>query len=152
MKLFLVLLFAAILSSVAYSQRSSVCGMVVDPNGASIENVMVEATGRDGRIRRTSSQDDGSYKLELPAGNYSIAFASRRGFRTTNVTNYSIPEKTAMHLDVLLEIDLESPSSIISEFICDKNGKCDYVSRRGRGSVNPKEISITSQRVSIKKS
>jgi len=134
-----------VLFSSVFSQHTSVVGTVFDPNGAPLENVVIEATGTNSKMLRTSTDSNGTYKLQLPAGAYSFVFSQPKGFLTTKVVNYSIPEKTLMHLDILLEVDLESPTSIISEFVCDKSGKCEFVSRKGKGTNKPKEIAVSVQ-------
>ncbi|MEP7076739.1 MAG: carboxypeptidase-like regulatory domain-containing protein [Acidobacteriota bacterium] len=132
----LIFLFEALLPAKFFSQQ--VTGTVSDIEGASISNVSVVFTAVDKNIYSVQTNSDGHFQVMLTPGVYSIDF-SVRGFVTTRMTNFHVGRRK-MTLDIFLDADMDGVEAIYSEFICDKSGKCDYVSRLGTGSTKPTVI------------
>ncbi|MEP6851029.1 MAG: carboxypeptidase-like regulatory domain-containing protein [Acidobacteriota bacterium] len=133
----LILLLGALLRAKSFSQQ--VTGTVSDIEGASISNVSVVFSAVDKNVYypgRTNSY--GQFQVTLNPGVYSIEF-SVRGFVTTTMTNFHLGRRR-MTLDIVLDADIDGIGVIYSEFVCDKSGKCDYLSRLGTGSTKPTVI------------
>ena len=137
---FLILVFGLVI--VASGQKATLSGTVADENGGIISKVPVVATSVEKKAFKTQTNVDGVYRLDLPPGNYQIEFEGIIGFLTTRINNYKVAP-TKMTLDIILDVDVQSKTSIYSDLICDKDLKnCRYVSRLGDGSSKPKEITV----------
>ena len=71
-------------------------GRVTDPSGGAVANASVTATRIDSGQKQTANAGpDGTYKLELPAGNYRLTFEAT-GFKTLEISsatvNVTVPE------------------------------------------------------------
>lgn len=138
----LVLMFG--LSVLANAQKVVLSGKITDTNGGVIPQVKVVLIENKNSFS-TITNDDGYYSLQIPAGIYLIEFYGVAGFLKTNVENYRVAP-TKMNLDIVLEVDMESSTSVYSEFICkpnvnkEKESDCVYVSRKGDGTSKPTNI------------
>lgn len=143
----LFFVFSLTVFAQAAKENTVLTGHVSDESGAAIEKIKVAATNKEGKRIETFTNEDGIYLLEISGGVYLIEFESGKGFLGVKVEGYKVAG-TKMTLDIVLEVDMECPTCIFSEFICkpnkDKNDvlDCVYVSRRGNGTSKPKNLKI----------
>ena len=142
MRWFWLVVVVLVLCTVGAAQTSSLTGNVVDQAGAAIAKVIVIASDKEGKKLTSITNEEGIYSLTLDAGSYLIELSSP-GFLKTRILNYEVPAKMKMRFDVVMDVDLESPTSIYAEIVCDKDGaNCRLVDRIGKGSSKPKEIAV----------
>ena len=149
-----IVVFAFFLTGIvgASAQESKIVGSILDPEGSSIEFVKIEAIDKNGKAQSTLTKADGSYQIGVAPGTFTIIVSEGKGFLKTAISNYTVPPKTIMRLDIVLEVDMDSASTIYSEFVCDKDAtNCRYVSRQGKGTSRPKEIVISHESSTTKK-
>ncbi|MEZ5429437.1 MAG: carboxypeptidase-like regulatory domain-containing protein [Pyrinomonadaceae bacterium] len=130
-------------------------GRVTDAGGGAIEDVKITATDKiNGKSYTSKSNAEGIYDLNVPTGRYDFEFKHGKGFLTTIVRDFFVDRKKKYNFDLTLEVDLECPTCVYSEFVCQtKGGKeldCDYVSRRGKGNSPPKIIEFSDIKNQIK--
>ncbi len=134
------------LKAVKAVTQTLLSGTVVDSAGAAISDVLVALSDYRGKSFSAKTDDYGNYSLSVPSAKYSMEF-SVRGFLTTKVENYQLAP-TGMTLDVVLEVDMESKTTIYSEMVCEpskvkKNEQeCKYVSRSGNGTGKPTNLTF----------
>jgi hypothetical protein len=87
------------------SDRGTIRGTVVDPNGAVIANAKVTVTGlENGEVRDTVTGDEGIYVFpELKAGLYKVTVEAQ-GFSRTSVDNVKVDVQGIQTLQVKLQI------------------------------------------------
>jgi hypothetical protein len=148
-----IVVFVLFLTGVAgaLAQESKIVGNILDPTGASIEFVKIEVVDKNGKAQSTLTKSNGSYHIDVAPGTFTVVASEGKGFLKTKISNYTVPPKTTMRLDVVLDVDMESPTSIYSEFVCDKSGEnCRYESRQGTGTSRPKEIVVSHESATTK--
>jgi hypothetical protein len=75
---------------IAQTATEVVRGTVSDENGKTIANVTVTATRTDsGQIQTTNTGPEGTYKLDLPPGNYRLTFEAA-GFKTFEISSATV--------------------------------------------------------------
>jgi hypothetical protein len=116
-------------------------GRIIDPAGAAISDVKILAISKIGGYSETITNEKGDYDLLLSTGEYSLKIEGVPGFRKTFVHGLQIKDRP-LTLDIALDVDLESPTSIYTELTCDSNGMCKLVSRKGDGSTEPKLVIV----------
>lgn len=141
MSSFIVIIIVLGLAVISYAQEAVLRGTVSDEAGAVIDKVKVSLTDSNKKTFSTRTNDDGYYSLQVPAGNYVIEYGGVSGFLITRVQNFKLAP-TKMTLDIVLDVDMESPTTVYSEFVCDKRNNCQYVSRKGNGTSKAKEILV----------
>src|ERR1700690_760535 len=78
-------------------------GRVTDPSGGAVANTSVTATSIDSGQKQTANTGpDGTYKLELPAGNYRLTFEAA-GFKTLEISSATVSATVPEVLDGKLE-------------------------------------------------
>jgi len=78
-------------------------GRVTDPSGGAVANASVTATSIDrGQKQTANTGPDGTYKLELPAGNYRLTFEAT-GFNTFEISSATVNGTVPEVLDGKLE-------------------------------------------------
>jgi Carboxypeptidase regulatory-like domain len=78
-------------------------GRVTDPSGGAVANASVMATSVDsGQKQTATTAPDGTYKLELPAGNYRLTFEAA-GFKTLDISSATVSGTAPEVLDGKLE-------------------------------------------------
>jgi hypothetical protein len=78
-------------------------GRVTDPSGGAVANASVTATSIDSGQKQTANTGpDGTYKLELPAGNYRLTFEAT-GFKTFEISSATVSGTVPEVLDGKLE-------------------------------------------------
>jgi Carboxypeptidase regulatory-like domain len=80
---------------IAQTTTGVVKGTVSDESGKAVQNASVTATNSDtGQNQTTNSGPDGTYKLELPAGNYRLTFESAgfKKFEISATVGSAVPE------------------------------------------------------------
>jgi hypothetical protein len=78
-------------------------GKVTDPSGGAVANASVTATSIDSGQKQTASTGpEGTYKLELPEGNYRLTFEAA-GFKTLEISSETVSGTAAEILDGKLE-------------------------------------------------
>ncbi|MGA7849200.1 MAG: carboxypeptidase-like regulatory domain-containing protein [Terriglobales bacterium] len=78
-------------------------GRVTDPSGGAVANASVTATSIDSGQKQTANAGpDGTYKLELPAGNYRLTFEAA-GFKTLEISSATVNATVPEVLDGKLE-------------------------------------------------
>ena len=79
-------------------------GTVTDPSGKVIANAIVTATSVDaGEIQSATTGTDGTYRFDLPPGNYRLKFEAI-GFKTIEIPSSTITETQTAVLDEKLEV------------------------------------------------
>lgn len=109
MRKLLPFLFGVILSATtvfAQSQATTgnIEGRVVDPTGAAVPNVTVNAKSQDtGLEKNTTTTDDGTYKIILlPPGNYTVTTAAGQGFGTSTYENIRVTVGAQNTLEIVV--------------------------------------------------
>src|SRR5580692_7726059 len=88
---------------IAQTATEVVRGTVSDENGKTVANVTVTATRTDsGQKQTTNTGPEGTYKLDLPPGNYRLTFEAA-GFKTLEISSATINGTVAEVLDAKLE-------------------------------------------------
>jgi len=95
--------------------QTGVAGQVIDPSGAPIPDVAVEAdTNASGfRTSTTTTDTEGRYRLSLESGLYRLRF-TRTGWKTHQVTNVEIPVGRTITIDAQLQVGTLSDTTSIS--------------------------------------
>jgi Carboxypeptidase regulatory-like domain len=105
---FLRLLFICLLAQVAPSLIAQtttgvIRGTVSDESGRAVANAAVTATSIDSGQKQTANTGpDGTYKLELPTGNYRLTFEAT-GFKTFEISSATVSATVPEVLDGKLE-------------------------------------------------
>jgi Carboxypeptidase regulatory-like domain len=78
-------------------------GRITDPSGGAVANASVTATSIDSGQKQTANAGpDGTYKLELPEGNYRLTFEAA-GFKTLEISSATVSGMAPEVLDGKLE-------------------------------------------------
>ena len=109
------LLFLAFLSASCFSVRSqttatlpqkpmALSGTIYDPFGAVVPGAVISASNKSAGVFRTSTDVEGSYRLNLLAGNYEIAITAP-GFEKLVYKDLRIVNSTfgKMNFDLVIE-------------------------------------------------
>src|ERR1035438_1242791 len=87
----------------AQTSTGVVRGTVSDESGRAVANASVTATSIDAGQKQTANTGpDGTYKLELPAGNYRLTFEAA-GFKTLEISSATVSATVPEVLDGKLE-------------------------------------------------
>ena len=87
----------------AQTSAGVVRGTVGDESGSAVANASVTATSIDtGQKQTANTGSDGTYKLELPAGNYRLTFEAT-GFKTFEISSATVSATVPVVLDGKLE-------------------------------------------------
>jgi hypothetical protein len=79
-------------------------GRVTDASGGVVANAVVTATSVDaGQTQRATTGTDGTYKLDLPPGNYRVKFEAA-GFKTVEIPSATVSGAETAVLDGKLEV------------------------------------------------
>src|SRR3984957_19608648 len=79
------------------AEKGVLTGRVTDPSGGAVTSASVTATSINSGQRQTANAGpDGTYKLELPAGNYRLTFEAA-GFNTLEISSATV-SGTAPHV------------------------------------------------------
>ncbi len=134
------------LSMLTYSQSGNLTGTVADENGAVVSGISIRLLTNNRLVATDVTKDDGTYRLPAQYGKYQVEFlGDHSGFRTAIVENVAIKSPKTI-LDIKMEVDLDSATTIYSEFVCTPQVPdhdlldCAYVSRQGKGTTTPKII------------
>jgi hypothetical protein len=103
--LLIVSLFGMLASSLIAqtTEKGVLTGRVTDPSGGAVANASVTATNIDfGQKQAANTGPDGTYKLELPAGNYRLTFEAT-GFKTLEIASATVIASVPEVLDRKLE-------------------------------------------------
>jgi hypothetical protein len=101
--LFICLLVQVAPSLIAQTTSGVVRGTVSDESGRGVANAAVTATSIDTEQKQTANTGpDGTYKLELPAGNYRLTFEAT-GFKTFEISSVTVSATVPEVLDGKLE-------------------------------------------------
>jgi hypothetical protein len=83
--------------------KGALTGKVTDPSGGVVANASVTARNIDSGQKQTASTGpDGTYKLELPEGNYRLTFEAA-GFKTLEISSATVSGTAPEILDGKLE-------------------------------------------------
>jgi Carboxypeptidase regulatory-like domain len=101
--LFICLLVPVVPSLTAQTTTGVVRGTVSDESGTALANAAVTATNVDAEEKQTANTGpDGTYKLDLPAGNYRLTFEAA-GFKRLEVSSVMVNGTAPEVLDGKLE-------------------------------------------------
>src|ERR1017187_259819 len=101
--LFICLLVQVAQSLIAQTTSGVVRGTVSDESGRAVANAAVTATSIDtGQKQTANTGPDGTYKLELPTGNYRLTFEAT-GFKTFEISSATVSATVPEVLDGKLE-------------------------------------------------
>jgi hypothetical protein len=89
-------------SLIAQTSTGIIKGTVSDESGKAVANASVTATSIGGQKQTSDTGPDGTYKLELPAGNYRITFDAA-GFKTLEISTITVSGTSPEVLDGKLE-------------------------------------------------
>jgi len=85
------------------AEKGVLTGRVTDPSGGAVTSASVTATSINSGQRQTANAGpDGTYKLELPAGNYRLTFEAA-GFNTLEISSATVSATATEVLDGKLE-------------------------------------------------
>jgi hypothetical protein len=88
---------------IAQTATEVVRGTVSDENGKTVANVTVTATRTDsGQKQTTNTGPEGTYKLDLPSGNYRLTFEAA-GFKTFEISSATVGGTESEVFDEKLE-------------------------------------------------
>jgi hypothetical protein len=93
---------------------SLLSGRVFDRNGSVVVGAEVWLAGNRGTTFGTITNDEGSYRVELPADFYSIKIHAE-GFLTFRFDDYQIPMKGRVTLDATLQVKGETDCVSVDE-------------------------------------
>ncbi len=96
---FLLFVFTICVSAQS-TNKGTLEGIIIDEFGAVIPQVRIHAKSKDGKTFETTSNADGTYKLVMEAGIFSLFF-SLKPFEPFKIEEYQMPD-TRMRLDVSL--------------------------------------------------
>lgn len=118
-KLALVCLLAAT-ATFAQTSKGFIVGTIADPNGAVIPDATITATNAEtGVIRTTTSQSNGSYRLDaIDPGTYTIE-VSGSGFTNTRTENVVV--NSAQTAEVNLQLSVGGASATVNVVGTDSN-------------------------------
>ena len=87
-----LILFAPGAFAQSQATTGNIEGRVVDPNGAAVPNVTVNAKSQDtGLEKNAATTDDGTFKIVLlPPGNYTVTTAAGQGFGASTYENVRV--------------------------------------------------------------
>ncbi|MFC9941765.1 S8 family serine peptidase [Streptomyces pratensis] len=111
-----------ILASVEKAPHTAavVTGTVTDQTtGKALNNITVKATGTAGTVRTVTTVADGTYRLPLPAGKYTFAFAGY-GYKTGSAQGVTLAEQQTHTQDIVLA---PVPTHAVSGTVLDVTGK-----------------------------
>lgn len=150
MKVLRIAFLTLLLTAYGFSQSATLKGTVSDLSGAAIDKVQMTVIDTENeKFFRTSTDDYGDFSLNISSGKYTIEFSGRNGFLTTIVIGFDSEANKIYDFDINLEVDLECPTCVFSEFVCEQKKKnaeeydCVYVSRLGKGGSKPKIIKFS---------
>lgn len=86
---------------ISRSDRLTLVGIVIDINQARIPDATISAAEKGGKVYSARSDSEGKYKLELPKGEYTVAFS--RAFFGTVAFDLKVDQFSARSIDTLLE-------------------------------------------------
>lgn len=86
---------------------SILSGKVFDRNGAVVVGSEVSLVGDKGSSFGAVTNDEGIYRVDLPAGFYHLRIRAN-GFSTFSLECYQIPSEGRVNLDVTLKVNNES--------------------------------------------
>ena len=109
----ILLLFVLSITAAAQTSKGFVVGTVLDPNGAAIEGATIKITNTEtGVVRTTTSQDNGSFRLDaVDPGTYTVDI-SATNFKTA--TRTSVVVAAAQTADVSSSLEVGNPSEIVT--------------------------------------
>src|SRR6185503_19427511 len=95
----------SVTSAVGQTDRGSLTGRVIDPNGAGVANAKVTATNvNTAETREVTTYDDGNYTIPgLKADPYKVTVEAQ-GFKTASAENIVVAVQVNRTLDLKLEI------------------------------------------------
>ncbi|MDM7922421.1 MAG: carboxypeptidase-like regulatory domain-containing protein [Pyrinomonadaceae bacterium] len=114
-------------------------GRITDSEGAAISNLRVSAVSKTGETTQTITNLEGDYQLVLGAGEYVLTIEGVPGFRKAIVSGIRIDGRP-ITFDHKLEVVAESPTTLYTDLVCDANGVCTMVGRKGDGSTKPQHV------------
>ena len=108
LRLVVAVLLCALCASTLLAQSAgtgALAGVVTDPTGAVIPNVVVTATHNDtGQSRTVATGADGAYRFNLlPPGTYKVRLAAT-GFKTAEVPSVTVNVTETPTLNYSLEV------------------------------------------------
>ena len=109
-------LFAVVLGCRDYAfGQSGIAGQVIDPSGAPVPGVAVEAALEDAPARSwtTTTDDSGRYRVGVDPGVYRLRFA-RAGWKTHQINDVEASEGRTVALDAQLEVGPLTDTTTIS--------------------------------------
>src|SRR5437764_4933527 len=103
----IIVFFAAICCSIVSAQQTTatLIGIITDPAGAAIPNVVVKATNlATNTTRETKTDESGSYTLPfLPAGDYNVT-AAAAGFQVQKTDRLTLQVQQVARLNMQLRL------------------------------------------------
>src|SRR5688572_25638121 len=101
----LVLVFGLLVTGNAQNTEKLfvLSGIVFDPQKAVVPEVEITFENQAGKIFKTFSTEEGTYKISIPRGKYTIEFR-RPGFRSLKVINFQNGFLSAVKFDANLEV------------------------------------------------
>lgn len=86
-----------------FEELSVFSGVVTDANNASIENTRVILTAENGKRTELLTKEDGSFRVDIESGKYSLEFIGTAGFMPKKFERFELT-KGFKNLDVVLEV------------------------------------------------
>ncbi len=103
LRLLLICLLVLSYASLIAQAETGVRGTVSDKSGVAVPNATVTATSIEtGEKQTATTGPDGAYKMDLPAGNYRLAFEAA-GFKTSEVSSATVSGTVPEVLDSKLQ-------------------------------------------------
>src|SRR5690242_19149205 len=110
----LCIVFVA-LAAFAQTDRGTLTGVISDPTGAVVPNVMIEVKNSEtGAVFQGGTSATGNYTFSLPRGTYELT-ATVSGFKKYVRQNLEVPVATAVRWDVKLEVGATSEAITVSD-------------------------------------